>query len=237
MNAPEKASVKQMFDEISSSYDLLNHLLSLGIDFTWRKRVVNEIRKRYSWEYQPVNVLDVATGTGDLALAIAKPANFFVTGIDLAEGMLEMARKKLRSRPTPNPVFFLSGDAEQLRYPDHHFDVVTVAFGVRNFENLTQGLSEMRRVLKPGGLMLILEFSHPEKILLKHLYQGYSRYIIPFLGKMISKHSRAYHYLPESVSKFPSGNEFLEILNAIGMNRPVQIRLTGGIASIYRGEK
>jgi len=227
----KKEQVKEMFDDISNRYDFLNHFLSFGIDKLWRRRLISLLSEK-----KPQNILDVATGTGDLAIALAilKPQK--ITGIDIAEKMLEIARVKVIGRKLDTLISFQSGDAENIPFPDNTFDAVTVAFGVRNYENLLQGLKEMNRVLKPGGTMMILEFSQPQSKLLKFFYRIYSRTFIPFTGRLISKNNDAYHYLPESVAAFPSGEAFLEIMKEAGLNN-TRYPLTGGIASIYTGIK
>jgi len=221
-----------MFDDISGRYDFLNHFLSMGIDVLWRKKLVSMLRER-----GPKNILDVATGTGDLAIALAGINPAKVVGIDLSEKMIDIAREKIRSKGLDQMISLKVGDARELPFPDSSFDAVTVAFGVRNFEDLRAGLSEMNRILKPGGCMMVLEFSHPTSAPVKLLYRLYSRYAIPFFGRLISRHPGAYNYLPESVAAFPSGNDFLEILQSIGMNRCKTTTLSFGIASIYYGER
>lgn len=221
-----------MFDDISSKYDFLNHFLSFGIDHLWRKRLVSLLRER-----KPDTVLDVATGTGDLALAVSTLNPQKIVGIDISEKMLEVGRLKIADRGLTNIITLQSADAEKIPFSDNSFDASTVAFGVRNFENLVAGLTEMRRILRPGGCMLILEFSHPRSFLMKQLYSIYSRFFIPNAGRLISGNSKAYSYLPESVAAFPSGNDFLEILRSIGLKNARQLSLSMGIASIYIAEK
>ncbi len=221
-----------MFDDISPKYDFLNHLLSFGIDRIWRKKLVRLLGRR-----KPSTVLDVATGTGDLAIAIAALKAQKIAGIDISGKMLEIGRQKLIEKGLNHIITLQQADAEKIPFSDNSFDAVTVAFGVRNYENLLQGLAEMRRVLRPGGIMLILEFSHPESFPMKQLYAFYSRYGIPFIGRLISGNSKAYTYLPESVEAFPSGKQFLEILDKLGMQNTTQVCLSGGIASIYHAEK
>jgi len=228
----KKENIQEMFNAISGNYDFLNHFLSLGIDFWWRKVFVKQL-----FRYSPRNVLDIATGTGDLALLICEKNPEHVTGIDIAGNMLAIAKQKAERRNLNSRVTFLEGDAEAISFPDEMFDAVTVAFGVRNFENLDQGLSEMKRVMKTGGVMIILEFSHPNAFPWKQLYEFYSKYLIPFIGKLVSKDKRAYSYLPESVSAFPSGKDFLEILSNGGMKNVSQRTLTFGVATIYTGLK
>lgn len=221
-----------MFDDISGKYDLLNHLLSFGIDHFWRRKLVRLLAPG-----KPSSVLDVACGTGDLALEMVGLHPERIVGIDLSENMLEIGRQKIARWNLHHIITLQSGDAEHLPFPDDSFDAVTVAFGVRNFENLLTGLTEMRRVLRPGGRLLILEFSHPAKFPMKQLYGFYSRTVIPAMGRMISGSSTAYTYLPQSVSAFPSGNDFLEILKKTGLANLRQFSLTGGIASVYTGQK
>lgn len=231
-SASKKENVREMFNDISPKYDFLNHFLSFGIDFLWRKRLVGMLA-----EIKPTSVLDVACGTGDVALAVAKLNPEKIIGIDISEKMLEIGRTKIIRSNLEKMISFGKGDAEHIPYSDNSFDAVTVAFGVRNFENLETGLSEMRRVLRPKGRMLILEFSHPASFPMKQLYGFYSRYVIPFFGRIISGNSRAYTYLPESVAAFPSGNDFLTILDSLGLHHTNQVRLSWGIASIYVAEK
>lgn len=221
-----------MFNDISGRYDFLNHFLSLGVDYYWRTKFVRQLAR-----CKPVIVLDVATGTGDLAILIATKLSARVTGIDIAIKMLEIANQKAIQRELQQKLTFMEGDAEVLPFPDEFFDAVTVAFGVRNFEHLEKGLAEMKRVMKIGGMMMILEFSHPSSFPWEQLYRFYSRTMIPLVGRMVSHNKQAYSYLPESVSAFPSGNEFLEILQNTGMKNVSQRVLTFGIATIYSGVK
>ena len=221
-----------MFNEISGRYDFLNHLLSFGIDHWWRRKFVKVLAQK-----KPRLILDVATGTGDLAIAMVTLSPEKIIGIDIASQMLDIGKMKIAKKKLTGQIIFESGDAESIPYPDEFFDAVTVAYGVRNFENLEKGLSEMKRVLKPGGTMQILEFSHPESMPFKQIYDFYSRFIIPFVGKAISKNITAYSYLPKSVAAFPSGGNFIKILERIGMKNNLYISLTFGISSIYFGEK
>lgn len=231
-SATKKETVRRMFDDISGKYDFLNHFFSFGIDHLWRKKLVRLLAPS-----KPLSILDVACGTGDLALSLARLRPQRIVGIDISEKMLEIGRQKI-SRKGQEPVIRLQqGDAEHIPFPDNTFDAVTVAFGVRNFDDLGLGLSEMRRVLRPGGYMLILEFSHPTAFPMKQLYGFYSHAIIPAVGRLISGSSTAYTYLPQSVDAFPSGKDFLEILDQRGLVLVKQISLTGGIASVYTGEK
>jgi len=221
-----------MFNDISGKYDFLNHFLSLGVDYRWRRKFVRSLAA-----FKPRRILDVATGTGDLAVLISSLDQAAVTGIDLAANMLAIAEKKILDKGLNDRITFRQADAENIPFPDDSFDAVTVAFGVRNFEDLEKGLSEMRRVLKPGGVMMILEFSHPASFPWKQGYGFYSRYVIPFVGRMVSKNKNAYSYLPESVAAFPSGNDFLEVLQRVGLRKTTQNTLTFGISTIYTGEK
>lgn len=228
----KKDSVQKMFNDISGRYDFLNHFLSFGIDFIWRRKLVNLLS-----HYHPVRVLDVATGTGDLAILIGNLNPEQVIGIDIAGNMLQIASQKVLKKHLQDRITFQDGDAEALPFPEGYFDAVTVAFGVRNFEDLEKGLVEMKRVIRPGGVMMILEFSHPGSFPWKQLYGFYSRHFIPIIGKLISGNRNAYTYLPESVSVFPSGIDFMNIMKLVGMKNVNRITLTFGIASIYTGEK
>jgi demethylmenaquinone methyltransferase/2-methoxy-6-polyprenyl-1,4-benzoquinol methylase len=228
----KKETVREMFDDISPRYDFLNHFLSFGIDHSWRKRLVRILSPR-----KPVAVLDVATGTADLAIEMAALEPQRIAGIDISEKMLEVGRAKLAGKGLDKLITLRRGDAEKIPFSDSSFDAITVAFGVRNFEHLEQGLQEMQRVLRPGGIMLILEFSHPASFPMKQLYGFYSRFVIPAMGRLISGNARAYSYLPESVAAFPSGKNFLAILDKLGLKNTKQVPLTLGIATIYCAEK
>ena len=228
----EKESVRIMFNEISGRYDFLNHFLSFGIDHWWRKKFVTVLAEK-----KPRLILDVATGTGDLAIAMMALSPEKIIGIDIASQMLDIGKRKIENIRVTDKITFEMGDAENIPFPDEFFDAVTVAYGVRNFENLEKGLSEMKRILKPGGTMQILEFSHPGSIPFQQIYKFYSRFIIPFIGKVISKNTTAYSYLPESVVAFPSGQDFIKIMEKIGMKNISYISLTFGISSIYSGVK
>jgi len=228
----EKATIRQMFNEISGKYDFLNHFLSMGIDYSWRKRLVKLLGKK-----SPRSILDVATGTGELAIALAKMKPEKIIGIDISENMLAVGSTKVIKQGLEELITLRQGDAEKIPYPDDSFDAVTVGFGVRNFEDLTLGLTEMKRVLRRGGTMMILEFSHPVAFPFKQLYQGYSAIFIPLIGRIISRNNHAYRYLPDSVRSFPAGNDFLKILENIGMENSHQIILTLGVASIYIANK
>jgi demethylmenaquinone methyltransferase/2-methoxy-6-polyprenyl-1,4-benzoquinol methylase len=227
-----KELVAKMFNDISGQYDFLNHFLSFGVDYRWRRKFVQQLGK-----YKPAAILDVATGTGDLAFAMTRLHPQQISGIDIADQMLDVARKKAVQYSEGNMIRFNHGDAEDIPFPENTFDAVTVAFGVRNYEHLEKGLKEMRRVLKPGGIMMILEFSHPRKAPFKQLYSFYSRFGIPLIGKMFSGNNQAYRYLPETVAAFPSGNDFISILKKCGMTETIQRPLTFGVATIYSAKK
>lgn len=229
----KKAQVEQMFDKIAPRYDLLNRLLSLGIDVQWRKRAL-----RYLKSSPPETLLDVATGTADVALMAAKMLHpKQIIGIDIANQMLDVGREKIHKAALENTITLETGDSENLRFADNSFDAVTVAFGVRNFENLEKGLAEMFRVLRPGGRIVILEFSKPGLFPFKQFYNGYFKYVLPFIGRLTSRDVRAYTYLFESVQAFPEGNQFLNILSKTGYQNPQCERLTLGICSIYTAVK
>lgn len=228
----KKQQVRSMFNNIAHRYDFLNHFLSAGIDYSWRRKAIRLIGKR-----RPQTILDVATGTGDLAIEAIKIKPQKIIGVDIAEDMLEFGRKKLKEKKLDYLIELETGDSENLRFDDESFDAVMVAFGVRNFENLEKGLAEMYRVLNPNGQVMILEFSKPHKFLIKQLYAFYFRFILPTIGRIISGDSAAYTYLPDSVSKFPDGDDFLRILKNTGFEKSTQVKLTFGIASIYHGIK
>jgi len=229
----KKVEVEKMFDKIAPKYDLLNRVLSLGIDVSWRKRAIS-----YLQSGQPKDILDVATGTADVALMAAKilkPAR--IIGIDIANQMLDIGRKKILKEGLEGIITLETGDSENLQFPDASFDAVTVAFGVRNFENLEKGLSEMHRVLRPGGRIVILEFSRPQLFPFKQLYNTYFKYVLPLIGRLTSRDVRAYTYLFESVQAFPEGDQFLHILSQTGFQNPLCERLTLGICTIYAATK
>jgi demethylmenaquinone methyltransferase/2-methoxy-6-polyprenyl-1,4-benzoquinol methylase len=227
-----KADVRRLFDSIAYRYDLLNHLLSGGIDFYWRRAAVQTIASR-----KPQRILDVATGTGDFAIAALRLNPAEVIGVDISVPMLEIGRRKLASKKLNNTVRLEEGEAERLQFPDGTFDAAMVAFGARNFENLETGLKEMRRILKIGGQVLVLEFSKPRTFLFKQVYFFYFKHILPLVGRAISKDKRAYQYLPDTVMKFPDGDDFVNVLRGVGFLSVVQRPLTFGIATIYTGEK
>ena len=228
----KKEEVEQMFDNISVKYDFLNHFLSLGIDRIWRKKAVKELR-----EVNPKKILDIATGTGDFAIANMKLQPEEIVGIDISNGMLEVGRNKMRKKKVDHIITMKQADSENLPFEDDYFDGLTVGFGVRNFENLEKGLSEMLRVIRPGGKAVILEFSKPKKFPIKQSFTFYSKYIIPILGKSISKDEKAYAYLPESVEAFPEGKQFENILIKLNYRNVKSSIVSGGIATIYTGIK
>ncbi|MFC6997650.1 bifunctional demethylmenaquinone methyltransferase/2-methoxy-6-polyprenyl-1,4-benzoquinol methylase UbiE [Rufibacter roseus] len=228
----KKTQVAQMFNSIAKRYDFLNHFLSAGIDIIWRKKAVKLLEQT-----KPQLLLDIATGTGDFALEAMRLKPRQIIGLDISEGMLAVGREKIKKRGLENVIELQLGDSENIQFPDNHFDAITVAFGVRNFENLEKGLSEMYRVLKPGGKAVILEFSKPQKFPMKQTYNFYFKHILPVFGKLISKDNAAYTYLPESVQAFPDGKDFLTILNKIGFKTTEWHSLTFGISSIYTGKK
>ena len=221
-----------MFDAIAYRYDLLNHLLSGGVDFYWRRKAISMLS-----DLRPQKILDVATGTADFALASLRLNPQEVVGVDVAENMLAIGREKLLRKNARDRIHLKTGEAEHLEFADNSFDAAIVAFGARNFENLSQGLHEMQRVLRPGGRIVVLEFSRPAAFPFRQLYLFYFRRILPLLGRAISKDRKAYEYLPHTVMMFPEGEEFLAILREAGIRSPRQKRLTFGIATIYTGEK
>ena len=221
-----------MFDNISPKYDLLNRLLSAGIDVQWRKKAIRLLAPQ-----QPKTILDVATGTADLALESLKLKPERVVGVDISEGMLDFGRKKISKRGVAGTVTLETGDSENLRFADAEFDVTMASFGVRNFENLEKGLAEMHRVTRPGGTIMVLEFSQPERFPFKQLYNFYFKNILPLIGRSVSADEAAYSYLPASVQVFPYGERFNQILTQTGFTAPKCIPLTFGIASIYLAQK
>lgn len=221
-----------MFDNIAPKYDFLNHFLSLGIDNLWRKKAIR-ILSRYKYDL----LLDVATGTGDFAIAASKLKPSKIVGFDLSEQMINVGKVKVQKLGLDGIIEFQKGDSEAMPFADQQFDAITVAFGVRNFENLENGLKEFVRVLKPGGVAVILEFSKPKYFPMKQLYLLYFFTILPLVGRMVSKDRSAYSYLPESVMAFPDDQKFLDILKRVGFASYSQRRLTFGIATIYIAQK
>ncbi len=226
----KRKDVEEMFDAIAHRYDFLNHLLSFGIDRLWRRKAVSMLKKD-----APRSILDVATGTGDLALRALSLSPEKIVGVDISEGMLEIGRQKIARRGAADVIEMRSGASEDLPLESDTFDAAMVAFGVRNFEDLEQGLREIGRVLRPGAPLVVLEFSHPARFPIKQLYGAYSRYVVPNVGKRVSKHEHAYKYLPDSVSVFPSGADFLNVMERCGFDGLEAHPLTFGIASIYFG--
>lgn len=229
----KKAQVSTMFNRIAPYYDLLNRVLSLGIDRSWRTKAINLLKDEH-----PRIILDVATGTADVALETARLLNpTHITGIDISTQMLDIGRQKIQAKGLDKIIQLQEADSENIPFADNTFDAITVAFGVRNFEHLDKGLSEMLRVLKPGGKAIILEFSRPTLFPFKQLFHFYFKNILPAIGKLSSKDPKAYQYLYESVQVFPDGADFLDVLNNTGYNSNKCIPLTLGICSIYVGHK
>ena len=231
-NTSKKEEVAEMFNNISKRYDFLNHFLSLGIDKIWRRKAVNMLRP-----LKPQRILDLASGTGDFAIESLKLNPTEIVGMDISEGMLEVGRVKMKTKGYDNVISMRLGDSEDLPFEDGYFDALTVGFGVRNYENLEKGLTEMLRVVRKGGKIVILEFSKPKKFPVKQYYAFHSKYIIPFFGKRISKDAKAYAYLPESVAAFPEGESMIEILRNLGYLNVESKLVSGGIATIYSGDK
>jgi demethylmenaquinone methyltransferase/2-methoxy-6-polyprenyl-1,4-benzoquinol methylase len=233
LNEDKKAAVESMFDSIAWRYDFLNHFLSFGIDRLWRRRAIKII----SGYYKKPHILDVATGTGDLAIAAIKLNPVRITGIDISMKMLAIGKEKIERKGYSGIIELTQGDSENIPLNDDLFDVAMVAFGVRNFSDPMRGLSEMKRVIKQKGMIMVLEFSKPTGFPFRLVYNFYFRNILPFFGRLFSKDKSAYRYLPESVMKFPDNEEFLKLLAITGFSDTRQIKLTGGIASIYTGIK
>ena len=228
----KKEQIAEMFNNISKRYDLLNHILSLGIDILWRKKAIKMLKP-----YKPKLILDIATGTGDFAIEALALDPDQVIGVDISEGMLAMGKEKIKKKGLEDKITLEMGDSEKLLFEDNKFDAVIVSFGVRNFENLEAGLRDMYRVLKPGGTTVIVEFSKPETFPLKQGYNFYFKSVLPIIGKLISKDNAAYTYLPESVQQFPYGKQFLAILDKVGFKQTRCKKLAFGISSIYIGKK
>lgn len=228
----KKEQVRSMFDNISSNYDGLNRVISFGIDQSWRKKVIKLVK-----DSEASSVVDIATGTGDLAIALAQAKIKNVIGIDISNGMLNVGRKKIKKLDLTDKIDMVQADSEDLPYEDNSFDAATVAFGVRNFENLDKGLCEIYRVLKPGGLFVILETSNPTKFPFKQGYFFYSKYILPIIGKLFSTDKSAYRYLSESASVFPFGEAFNNILKKNGFINVKDFPQTFGAATIYIASK
>lgn len=229
----KKEQVAQMFNSIAFRYDFLNRFLSAGIDRGWRKKAINELKT-----LQPKNILDVATGTGDVAIMTYNQLHpEKITGIDISEGMLELGRKKLEKLALNTVIELQAGDSETIKFADDHFDAVTVAFGVRNFQNLEKGLAEMHRVLKPGGKLVVLEFSKPSMAPVRAFYKFYMDVIGPGISKLFGSNKAAYQYLNDSVQAFPEGLTFLNLMNEAGFTQTYLRKLSLGICTIYCGSK
>jgi len=223
-----------MFDSIAWRYDFLNHLLSFGIDRCWRRKaikIISEVQKN------PEKILDVATGTGDLAIAAIKLNPMHITGIDISRKMLEAGREKIERKGLSDKIDLIECSSEKIDFGDNSFDVAMAAFGVRNFSDPLKGLSEIRRVLRKGGIIMILEFSKPSGFFFGKIYNLYFLRVLPFVGKIFSKSSTAYTYLPKSVMQFPDNEQFMDLLKKAGFTSVKQKKLTGGVASIYTGLK
>ena len=228
----KKEQVAKMFNNIAPKYDFLNHVLSMGIDILWRKKAVKILKK-----INPTNVLDIACGTGDFSIEDLNSGAKRVVGLDISSGMVEVGIKKIKKTGLEGKVELIVGDSEDMPFEDESFDGITVGFGVRNFQNLEKGLAEMHRVLSKKGQVIILEFSKPKKFPIKQLYFFYFKYILPKIGRLISKDATAYTYLPDSVNAFPDGEKFTKILEKVGFTNTKVIPCSFGIASIYLGTK
>ncbi len=229
----KKKQVARMFDEIAGKYDILNRIMSGGIDVKWRKKTIQELQL-----IQPKTLLDVATGTADIALLANKMLNpQTIIGIDISEGMLNLGNKKIKKLNLENKIQLQIGDSESINFPDNYFDAVTVAYGVRNFENLDKGLKEIYRVLKPGGKLAILEATKPTNKFFNVLSKFYTLKIIPNFSKLLAQNKNAYLYLNNSIQAFPEGKQFLNILNEAGFTQTYLKTLSLGVCTIYCGSK
>lgn len=229
----KKQQVAEMFDDVASKYDFLNRFLSMGIDQGWRRKAIRRLKP-----IKPQSILDVATGTGDFAMMTYKmltPQK--ITGIDISKGMLEVGREKVAKEKLSAYIQLMEGDSENLPFKDNSFDAVTVSFGVRNFQNLEKGIAEMYRILKPGGKLVILEFSRPKNPVFKLLYKIYMQVVTPNVGKMISKSKTAYQYLNDSIMVFPERKDFVTVMDSVGFTSTSYEALTMGICCIYEGNK
>lgn len=225
--------VEQMFDNISARYDLLNHLLSMGIDKRWRKEAIESLRP-----YAPQKILDIATGTGDFAIESAKHLQpQLLIGADISEGMMEVARRKVENAQLSNIISFAKEDCLNLSFENDSFDAVTVAYGVRNYADLEKGLSEMLRVLRPGGRLVIIELTTPVKFPMKQLFKVYARWVMPAIGKLVAKDGAAYSYLPATMEVFPQGEKMQQILQKVGYKDVIFRRFTFGLSTLYTAEK
>ena len=228
----KKEQVTQMFDNISGNYDDLNRVISLGIDVKWRKKVVALVAEK-----NPENILDIATGTGDLAILMTSTSAKKIVGLDLSVGMLEVGKKKIATQNLSDKIEMVVGDSENIPFPDNYFDAITVSFGIRNFETLEKGLAEIYRVLKPGGVFVILETSVPTKFPFKQGYSFYTKMILPLIGKIFSKDKNAYGYLSTSAANFPFGEKLNNILRKVSFIDCVALPQTFGVATIYTATK
>jgi demethylmenaquinone methyltransferase / 2-methoxy-6-polyprenyl-1,4-benzoquinol methylase len=234
MNEEQKREeIAGMFDRIARRYDFLNHFLSLGTDVWWRRRAISAIARLRKAE----RVLDVATGTGDMAIAALRLNPLSITGIDISPQMLEYGRRKLVRKGLTTKIELVKAASEAIPFGDGSFDVAMSAFGVRNFSDTLKGLTEMNRVLVPGGVIMVLEFSKPSRFPFRQVYSLYFNSVLPFFGRLFSRDSSAYTYLPESVGRFPQGEEFLQLLVNAGFGSPKEKRVSGGIATIYTAVK
>lgn len=232
-DATKKTQVATMFDTISSNYDELNRVITFGIDVKWRKKVVKIVK-----ESQPKKILDIATGTGDLAIMMGKSIpECEIIGLDISSGMLEIGKEKIKAQNLTNSIKMVLGDSENIPFEDNYFDAITVSYGVRNFEDLNQGLKEILRVLKPGGTFVVLETSVPTKFPFKQGYQFHSKVILPTVGRLFSKDKTAYKYLSESANSFPYGEKFNLILNTVGFINVQNFIVTFGVSTIYKAKK
>ena len=223
----KKEQIAEMFDNIAGTYDLLNHSLSLGMDNIWRKKAIQKLSNK------PQNILDIATGTGDFAISAAKYTQAQITGIDISQGMLDIGIKKIEQKKLTQRITLQKADSEDLPFSDNSFNAITAGFGIRNFENLKKGLSEIYRVLNTNGIVVILEPSIPKHFPLKQLYNLYFHHLLPTIGSWISKDKNAYKYLPASVDLFPTGNKFITKLEKSGFKESKHFPLTFGIVSLY----
>jgi len=226
----KKEEVRNMFNSIAPKYDFLNHFLSFGIDYYWRRRVLQKVKC-----IKPESVIDIATGTADLAILISKAKPKKIIGVDISASMLQKGREKVLNKKLGHLIDLQLGDSENLKFEDNSFDLAMVAFGVRNFEDLDKGLKEILRILKPGGSLIILEFSNPRKFPIKQLYKFYSFNILPIIGRLVSNDASAYTYLPESVAHFPAYEKMTKIMDDCGYTNTTYTALTGGISTIYQG--
>lgn len=228
----KKAQIETMFDNIAHRYDFLNHFLSLGIDITWRKRAITELKS-----IEPQNILDMASGTGDFAFEALSLHPSRIIALDLSQNMLDIGKAKAENKDENKIIEWVKGDSEALTYPDNYFDAITVGFGVRNFQNLEKGLGELARVIKPAGKIVILEPSFPTNPLLRLLFNIHFKFLTPMIGKLFSRDATAYNYLPDSVSAFPQGDSFCQILEKAGFKHTKHLPLTFGMCALYSASK